>query len=206
MTGATHTLAAKIRELALPLVESMGLMLWGVDCLIGKRILVRIYLDALASETPEAQSDQPETEACADEQDELLPELGRQAVDVEQCAYLSRHLGLALEAEDCVPGAYTLEVSSPGLERLFFSAAQLSSYLGREVEAVLRDPIIAEFPGRKRFVGVVRSVERERVTLEVDGKEAKFPWSAVKKAHLIHRFPDPQDKKRGARKSAKQPS
>lgn len=211
MTGSTQTMTSKIRELALPLAESMGLTLWGAECLVGKRILVRIYLDGPASE----ESDSPETPLAPSEQDgpsedlgqdALLSETGRQAVDVEQCAYFSRRLGLALEAEDCIPNAYTLEVSSPGLERPFFSAAQMAHYPGREVEVALRDPLVAEFPGRKRFEGLIRSVDGERVFLEVDGREATFSWSAVKKAHLIHRFPDPQEKKRGAKKGAKQPS
>lgn len=205
MAGATHKLAAKITELALPLVESQGLELWGVQYAVGKRILVRVFIDAaqpaaLDDALSEKDEETPSMDGDASEA------LGRQTVDVEQCAYISRHLGLALEAEDCIPGAYTLEVSSPGLERPFFTASQMERFIGRDIEATLHSPDVASFPGRKRFVGRLAAVENQLVTLDVEGQAATFPWSSVKKAHLMYKFPDLQEKKSGSKKGSKQPS
>jgi ribosome maturation factor RimP len=62
-----------------------------------------------------------------------------------------------LDVEDFLPGAYMLEVSSPGLERRFFTAGQLAGALGRKVAITLLLPL-ADFPGRRRFRGILESV------------------------------------------------
>ena len=103
MTEQTPSLATIITRLAEPLATSMGLLLWGVEMLPGGKSVVRVFVESV--------------------------EAG-QGVDIEQCAALSRLLGLSLEVEDCIPGAYVLEVSSPGLERRYFTAGQLAGAVG----------------------------------------------------------------------------
>jgi len=218
MAVVTHKLAAQIEALAKPLVETLGLEIWGVEYAVGKRILVRVFLDAPAAQTlaldhivgsaldvPQPAGDSPD-DAIGHAFDPALQAPGMvcaQAVSIDQCTRVSRHLSVVLEAEDLIPGAYTLEVSSPGLERPFFSAGQLCRYIGAEVEATLYQPVVAAFPGRKCFTGQIQSVEGARVTLLVDGLPVAFDWDEVKRLHLLYRFLDSQDKKSGSKKETK---
>ncbi|MBF0483022.1 MAG: ribosome maturation factor RimP, partial [Desulfovibrionaceae bacterium] len=109
---------------------------------------------------------------------------GVDGVDVEDCAKVSRHLGVALEVEDIIPGAYTLEVSSPGLTRTFFSPGQLGAYLGRTIELTLAAPR----EGRKRFCGTLSRVKGDALVVEVEGASQSFAWDQIGKAKLVHEF------------------
>lgn len=113
-------------------------------------------------------------------------------ITIDQCAELSRLLGLSLEVEDCIESAYVLEVSSPGLERLFFKAEQLKRALGVKVEATLFKPL-TEFPGRRKFIGIVNGVEGDLCTLTVaepESVQVSFSWSMVKKIKQIYVAPE----------------
>ncbi len=121
-------MAEAVARLAEPLAASLKLVLWGVEVLPGGSV-VRVFVESTED---------------------------GQGTDIDQCAHLSRLLGLALDVEDCIPGAYTLEVSSPGLERRFFTAAQLAGAVGKHVEITLFSPL-PEFPLRRKFVGELRA-------------------------------------------------
>jgi ribosome maturation factor RimP len=120
---------------------------------------------------------------------------------VEQCAEISRLVGLALEVEEIFGGAWVLEVSSPGLERAFFRLEQMTPYVGREVEVNLWEAH-GDFPGRRKFRGVLRAVGKESVALRLagtpavpveavpEGRDVVFPWRSVRKVRLVHIFPD----------------
>lgn len=113
-------------------------------------------------------------------------------ITIDQCAELSRLLGLSLEVEDCVASAYVLEVSSPGLERLFFKAEQLKRALGVKVEATLFKPL-TKFPGRRKFIGIVNGVVGDLCTLTVaepENVQVSFPWNMVKKIKQIYVAPE----------------
>ena len=133
MTENTHPMADAVTRLAESLAASLGLTLWGVEVLPGGRSVVRVYVESA--------------------------EAG-QGVDIEQCAELSRLLGLSLDVEDCIPGAYVLEVSSPGLERRFFTAGQLSCAVGKQVEISLYVPL-PDFPLRRKFQGELRAAPED---------------------------------------------
>lgn len=83
------SLAKKISEFVEPSIEAMGLTLWGVEVTSANRPAVIIYID------------------------------GKDGVSIDQCAAVSRDVGLMLEVEEIIDSAYILEVSSPGLERKF---------------------------------------------------------------------------------------
>ena len=112
------TLAEKIAHLAAPLAASLGLEVWGVEVGAG---VVRVFADALP------QTGAGDADTGPGEKDAFRTEGG---VSIDACADLSRLLGATLDTEDLIAGAYTLEVSSPGLARLFFSPAQLAAYVG----------------------------------------------------------------------------
>lgn len=175
-------IARTITELAAPLAASLGLEIWGVDVSFGKRGLVRVFVE------------------------------GGDGVDIDKCAELSRLLGLALDVEDILPGAYVLEVSSPGLERIFFTSAQLAAHLGKIVEITLHAPA-AGYPGRKRFTGkLVRAENGEFAVLPLDAAPASpeetpllavFVWEDVKKANLVHFLPEPAGAAKGRKNKQK---
>lgn len=184
-----HADMERLRALAEPLAQSMGLVLWGIELASAPgRSVVRVYVD-VAPEADAAQADAPGAEPDAARP---LAETPR-GVDVEQCARLSRSLGVALDVEDFMPGAYALEVSSPGLDRPLFTPAQAAGYAGQTVEVRLHEPR----EGRKNFKGVLKGVQGDVLTVDVDGREETFAWEAVKKARLVYDFgaPAPQGRR-----------
>ncbi len=172
----THTqsspLAEVVTRLAEPLAASLKLVLWGVEVLPGGGV-VRVFVESMEE---------------------------GQGTDIDQCAHLSRLLGLALDVEDCIPGAYTLEVSSPGLERRFFTAAQLAGAVGKHVEITLFSPL-PEFPLRRKFIGELKSAPSGAESLFVlaSGDVAlpdeepplvSFSFAQLRKAKQVHFVPE----------------
>ncbi len=140
-----------------PALEPLGVTLWGVEfASAGSRMVVRVYIDA------------------------------EEGVDVGKCARVSRSLGAVFDAEDVLPGAYVLEVSSPGLERRFFSTAQLAAFVGRVVDVRLHEPQ----DGRRHLRGVLSAVEGDVFSVDEAGAVTRIPFERVKTSHLVHEFPD----------------
>lgn len=105
----------------------------------------------------------------------------RRFMTVDDCATLSRSIGALLEAADTVPGAYSLEVSSPGLDRPLCGAAQFARFTGYEARvelALARD-------GRKRFAGVILAVTEDAVRLQCEDGEVELPFAGIAKAKLV---------------------
>jgi len=102
-------------------------------------------------------------------------------VDVEDCAAASRTLSTWLDVEDPVPGQYTLEVSSPGLDRPLFTAAHFARLLGAEVRVTLKLPQ----HGRRRLRGRVQAVDGQQITVNVDTVPFTFTIDAFESARLI---------------------
>ncbi|MGE4297827.1 MAG: ribosome maturation factor RimP [Desulfovibrionaceae bacterium] len=214
-TRLHDTIVALVR----PVIETLGLDLWGLEFgASGHRTVLRIYVDAprdLEAETRAVASQLARESAPAQDRDtdyvwerdektsdapEAAPLVFDQAgVTIDQCAKVSRHIGLTLEVEDVVPGAYTLEVSSPGFERPFFTPAQMGPYAGRELAVTLHNPLGDPFPGRKKLTGVLAAAPDEKgaFTLAVEGHDITISWQDVKKARLVHRFDDENKKKPG---------
>jgi ribosome maturation factor RimP len=126
-------------------------------------------------------------------------------VTLDDCEAASRELSALLDVEDPIPGHYVLEVSSPGIDRPLFTAAQFAGVVGQEVKVLLKAPL----EGRRRLRGKVVSVEGEQLTLEAEGKVFEFVHDAVESARIV---PDwaalgymPQPKP-GGRKPAKKAS
>jgi ribosome maturation factor RimP len=102
------------------------------------------------------------------------------AVTVEDCARVSRAVGAALDAADPIRGEYTLEVSSPGLDRPLRTAAHYARQLGARVR------IETELPraGRRRWTGRLAAADGGRIALEVDGQTVEFQLSEIRTARL----------------------
>jgi ribosome maturation factor RimP len=105
-------------------------------------------------------------------------------VTVSDCAYVSRRVGVLLEVDDFIPGSYTLEVSSPGLERPLFSEADYRRFQGREI----RLQAVEKIEGRRNFSGRIKAFSNGIVQLDCEGEIFSVPLDRVKKANLVYRF------------------
>ncbi|KZC17158.1 ribosome maturation protein RimP [Rhodanobacter sp. FW510-R12] len=105
----------------------------------------------------------------------------RREVGIEDCETASRELSALLDVEDPIPGHYVLEVSSPGLDRPLFTAAQFARAGGQEVKVLLRAPL----EGRRRLRGKLVSVEGGRIVLEAEGKTFEFDHALVESARVV---------------------
>jgi len=109
---------------------------------------------------------------------------GDGGVSVERCAALSREIGSQLEAADAIPHRYTLEVSSPGLDRRLGREKDFVAACGHEVRIETREPL----DGRRRFRGLLQGFEEGVARVLVDGHERSIPFAAVSRAHTVYQF------------------
>ena len=101
-------------------------------------------------------------------------------VTVDDCANVSHAVSQVLETQDPIKGHYTLEVSSPGFDRILRTRAHFERFVGERIFAELKLPI----EGRRRFVGVLKSIAEDAVVVEVDGKAHSLPLERIQKARL----------------------
>jgi ribosome maturation factor RimP len=149
---------AKLLELVTPLCLARDLEIWGIELLFGAA---------------------DGTGSCASSS--TPPRRG-----IDECTEISRHLSLALDVEDIIPGAFTLEVSSPGLERTFFSLDQMAAYIGQPIRVRLEKAL----DGRKNFKGSLSAINPPMFTL-TDGKVVfELNWEDVGKANLVYEHND----------------
>src|SRR3989441_8535487 len=103
------------------------------------------------------------------------------SVSVEDCAKVSRDLSAILDVEDVVPSAYTLEVSSPGLDRPLRHADDYRRFAGRRAKIVMREAV----DGQKFFKGTLGGVEDNAVLIDgADGKRHRVPMGVITRANL----------------------
>ena len=102
-------------------------------------------------------------------------------MDVEACATLSRALSAVLDVEDPMPGAYTLEVSSPGIDRPLTREKDYLRWTGHVARMETTEPI----EGRRRFKGTLLGLENGTIRMKLDdGKETDVPLRSVSRAKL----------------------
>ena len=108
-----------------------------------------------------------------------------ESVSVEDCARVSHELGTILDVEDIVPGAYTLEVSSPGLDRPLRHADDYRRFAGRAAKLVTREPIERQ----TAFAGRLRGMEGDDVLFEAEGgKQVRVPLALIRRGRLDVEF------------------
>ncbi|MGE4291859.1 MAG: ribosome maturation factor RimP [Desulfovibrio sp.] len=148
-------LEEKLYALAEPQIEALGYRLWGLLApAAGNKTVVSVFIDT------------------------------DQGVNVDDCAKVSRDLGVMLEMEDVIPSSYTLEVSSPGLERRFFNLEQMRGFIERTVAVELSE-LVNE---RRKFKGRLVLVGDREFELEENGAPLRIEWQRVKTARLVHEF------------------
>ncbi len=155
----THALAQRFSAV----LADLGLECMGVEFLPSQgQSTLRVYLDI------------PEGAAAGADGE-------RREVGIEDCEAASRELSALLDVEDPIPGHYVLEVSSPGLDRPLFTAAQFARVVGQEVKLLLRAPL----EGRRRLRGKLLAVDGERISLEAEGKVLGFEHAQVESARVV---------------------
>lgn len=103
------------------------------------------------------------------------------AMGVEDCAEISRTLSALLDVEDPLPGAYMLEVSSPGLDRPLVKPADYERFAGQPAQVETGQPV----DGRKRFRGRLGGLVEGGVRLLLDEGEVVLPFAAIQRAKLL---------------------
>jgi len=101
-------------------------------------------------------------------------------VNVDDCASVSRQISAYLEVEDLIEHAYSLEVSSPGLERPLKKKEDFVRFTGRKARIKLKEPI----DGQRVFFGLLGAVDENTITLLVDGQQMKIDLDVVVRARL----------------------
>ena len=108
-----------------------------------------------------------------------------ESVSVEDCANVSRDLSAIFDVEDVVPTSYTLEVSSPGLDRPLRRADDYARFAGRRAKLVMREPI----DGQSFFKGTLGGVDASDVLIDgEDGRRHRVPLSVITRANLEVEF------------------
>jgi ribosome maturation factor RimP len=144
-------LRGQLGELLAPVVANLGCELWELE--FAPRAgggLLRLYIDS---------------------------EVG---ISLDDCERVSRAVSETLDATDPIPGHYTLEVSSPGLDRVLRTQAHFARFTGERVKLEMMQPV----EGRKRFAGRLVNVGNGEITLELESGSVVLPIDDIHKARL----------------------
>lgn len=180
--------ADDMTEQLTPLVEDLGYELVGVEYVSNpKNRLVRIYIDQ-----PEGvvRTEVKNGDNGNDGNDDAAATLSDSGIDVDDCERVSREVSAWLDVEDPISGEYSLEVSSPGVERPLFRRAHYERFLGERAEVQLIGPLVDEASGQRQrvFKGTLASVIDDEsgvgVVMVTDKGEQTLPLAQVAKAKL----------------------
>ena len=108
------------------------------------------------------------------------PQEADKGIDVEDCASASHVLSELLDADDPFPGRYSLEVSSPGTDRVLRTPAHFARFVDNRVKVELAAPR----EGRKRYTGVLRRADGESIELDVDNFSVSIRLAEISRARL----------------------
>ena len=145
--------AEKVTQLIEPTVQALDLELWGVEHVSqGKYSVLRIFIEREAG------------------------------VTIDDCERVSRQASAIFDVEEPIAGEYTLEVSSPGIDRLLFTPQQFQRYRGEEVSVRMRTPV----DGRRKFKGTLTDVVDDIIHIQVDGSDFELPHGDIEKANIVY--------------------
>ena len=151
--GAAMDLSERVRHLIEPAVGGMGFD------------VVRVLVSG---------SRKPSLQAMVERRD------GR-AVSVDDCARISRAISALLDVEEPIKGAYTLEVSSPGIDRPLVKLGDFERFRGFQAKVEIARPV----DGRRRFKGRLLGVEDDNIRIEIEQGEVKLPYPDIQRAKLV---------------------
>ena len=144
--------AEVLQKMIEPAIKALGLQLWGVEYIgQGRHTLLRIYIDKDGG------------------------------INIEDCAEASRHISSILDVEDPISSEYTLEVSSPGLDRTLFTLEQFQAHIGEVIKVRLTEG----FAGRRNFSGLLKNIINEEIVIVFGEEELTIPYELVEKASIV---------------------
>jgi len=146
-----HSTSDRLKDLLEPVITSLGYEFVGHEYHAGNQILLRVYIDR------------------------------ESGISADDCQKVSRQISSLFDVEDPISGQYTLEVSSPGMDRPLFSAQDFERYAGDQVKLEL----VVPQEGRKRFKGVLLGMREEQVILQVEDTEYALSLVNIKFARII---------------------
>jgi ribosome maturation factor RimP len=141
----------ELRKLIEPAVTALGYELVGVEFVPGKSGLLRVYIDS------------------AD------------GISVDDCQAVSHQVSGILDVEDPIRGQYSLEVSSPGLDRPLYQARDFDRFAGSEVSLRLLAPL----NGRRKFKGVLDGLRDGQVVVKLKDEELVVALDEIDQARLV---------------------
>ena len=142
-----------LEALCAPVVEGLGFELWGVEFRSSqKHAHVKVFID------------------------------NENGITVDDCSNVSHQISGVLDVEDPIKVPYTLEVSSPGIERPLMKIEHFNKYIGGQVKVRLNWAV----EDRKNLNGELLKVKQDDITILMEGEEFEFPINAVKRANLIY--------------------
>ena len=106
-------------------------------------------------------------------------------VGLDDCATVSRELSAVLDVDDSIPGHYSLEVSSPGLNRPLKKEADFARFVGKKAKIRTRHPV---GESRRNFSGTLVAVDGGKVKIDVGDQVCEVPVDDVEKANLVYEF------------------
>ena len=153
--------ASEITALLAPTVQSLGLELLGAEYLPSPGgAVLRLYIDIPAGGAPDGEA---------------------RMVGIEDCEAVSREVSAQMDVADPISGNYTLEVSSPGVDRPLFTPAQFERFVGEDAKVALKLPQ----DGRRRLQGRIVAVAGGNIGFEVDGQPFTVAFDNIDKARLV---------------------
>lgn len=152
-------MSAKLKQLEdilRPVVEGLGYEFWGIEFRShGHHSKLRVFIDDAEN-----------------------------GIAIDDCEKVSRQVSGVMDVEDPIQTEYTLEVSSPGMDRPLFRLEQYETFIGHKVQIKLR----MAFEGRRKFLGLIKGVEGDDVVVVVDDHEYLLPFDSIEKANIVPVF------------------
>jgi len=146
----------QLEDLLRPIVEGLGYEFWGIEFRSrGHHSLLRVFIDDAEN-----------------------------GIAIDDCEKVSRQISGVMDVEDPIQTEYTLEVSSPGMDRPLFRLEQYEAFVGHQVRIRLR----MAFEGRRKFQGLIKGVEGDDVVVLVEDHEYLLPFDSIEKAHIVPVF------------------
>lgn len=145
----------QLQDILTPVIEALGYECWGIEYIAqGRHSLLRVYIDH------------------------------ENGIFIEDCETVSRQLSAVMDVEDPISSEYTLEVSSPGMDRPLFTLEQFAAFVGEQVKIRLRSPV----EERRSFQGLIRSVEDQDIVVQMGEFEYLLPIDLIEKANILPNF------------------
>jgi len=141
----------KLSGLLEPIVEELGYRFWGLEYQVRKAdALLRVYIDH------------------------------KDGISVDDCAKVSHEISGILDVEEPITMAYVLEVSSPGMDRILFSAEQFSEFQGESVKIKLNQMV----DGRRKIKGSIEAVNGEIITINTEDEKINIEFDKIMRARI----------------------